>query len=42
LPRGCDHRYGAASFVTGTFGFVAAAHIVSAIATGPAYATRPV
>jgi tRNA A37 threonylcarbamoyladenosine dehydratase len=42
LPRGCDHRYGAASFVTGTFGFVAAAHIVSAIATGPAYGTRPV
>ena len=32
LPRGCDHRYGTASFVTGTFGFVAAA-IVSAIAT---------
>jgi tRNA A37 threonylcarbamoyladenosine dehydratase len=32
LPRGCDHRYGTASFVTGTFGFVAAAHIVSDIA----------
>jgi tRNA threonylcarbamoyladenosine dehydratase len=42
LPRGCDHRYGAASFVTGTFGFVAAGHIVSAIAAGPAYGTRPV
>jgi tRNA A37 threonylcarbamoyladenosine dehydratase len=40
-PRGCDHRYGAASFVTGTFGFVAAAHIVSAIAAGSAYGTGP-
>ena len=36
-PRGCDHGYGAASFVTGTFGFMAAAHIVSAIAAGPDY-----
>jgi tRNA threonylcarbamoyladenosine dehydratase len=34
LPRGCDHRYGSASFVTGTFGFVAVSHIVSAIANG--------
>jgi tRNA threonylcarbamoyladenosine dehydratase len=39
-PRGCDHRYGAASFVTGTFGFVAAGHIVSAIATGHDYGER--
>ncbi|MGO8700986.1 MAG: ThiF family adenylyltransferase [Limisphaerales bacterium] len=41
LPRGCDHRYGTASFVTGTFGFVAAAHIVSAIAMGDGYGPRP-
>jgi tRNA A37 threonylcarbamoyladenosine dehydratase len=41
-PRGCDHRYGAASFVTGAFGFVAAAHIVSAIAAGADYGKRPV
>ena len=38
---GCDHRYGTASFVTGTFGFVAAAHIVSAIAMGDGYGPRP-
>lgn len=40
-PRGCDQRYGTASFVTGTFGFVAAAHVVSKIADGPAYGSRP-
>ncbi len=41
LPRGCDNGYGTASFVTGTFGFVAAAHIVSAIAAGGVYGTGP-
>jgi tRNA A37 threonylcarbamoyladenosine dehydratase len=40
LPRGCDNGYGAASFVTGIFGLMAAAHIVSAIAEGPAYGER--
>jgi tRNA A37 threonylcarbamoyladenosine dehydratase len=30
---GCDTAYGTASFVTGTFGFVAASHIVTKLAT---------
>lgn len=30
----CDTGYGTAAFVTGTFGFVAAAHVVSAISYG--------
>ena len=41
LPRGCDHRYGSASFVTGTFGFVAAAYVVASIANGNRYGTGP-
>jgi tRNA A37 threonylcarbamoyladenosine dehydratase len=34
-PRGgCESAYGTASFVTGTFGFLAASHVVTQIATG--------
>jgi len=34
-PRGgCESAYGTASFVTGTFGFLAASHIVTKIAAG--------
>jgi tRNA threonylcarbamoyladenosine dehydratase len=34
-PRGgCESAYGTASFVTGAFGFLAASHIVTKIATG--------
>jgi tRNA A37 threonylcarbamoyladenosine dehydratase len=36
----CDNGYGAASFVTGAFGFAAAARIVSNIAAGRQYGTR--
>jgi tRNA threonylcarbamoyladenosine dehydratase len=36
----CDTGYGAASFVTGAFGFAAAARIVSGIAAGRPYGTR--
>jgi tRNA A37 threonylcarbamoyladenosine dehydratase len=36
LRLGCNSGYGTASFVTGTFGFVAAARIVEAIATSDA------
>ena len=31
--QNCDRDYGTASFVTGTFGFLAAAHVVAAIAS---------
>lgn len=34
LRMTCDTGYGTASFVTGTFGFVAAGHVVTAIAAG--------
>jgi tRNA A37 threonylcarbamoyladenosine dehydratase len=36
----CDSGYGAASFVTGAFGFAAASWIVSKIATGCPHGTR--
>lgn len=36
LRLNCDAGYGTASFVTGTFGFLAAAHAVSALAGGDA------
>jgi tRNA A37 threonylcarbamoyladenosine dehydratase len=34
LRGGCETAYGTASFVTGTFGFLAASHIVTKIAAG--------
>jgi tRNA A37 threonylcarbamoyladenosine dehydratase len=40
-PARRDNAYGAATFVTGTFGFLAVSRIVSNIAAGSAYGSHP-